>query len=134
MAKNINTGKIIIHPNVDVWEHEISSAKALANSGYVIEFQINKNIEFTKSPDILINNKLWEIKSPRSSKLVSIERNLKKAYHQSKNIVFDSQRMGKLPDKSILKELIKQFKLTKNIKMLLFINRKRKVIDISKII
>lgn len=81
--------------------NELSTAKALASGGYVVEFQINKNIEFAKSPDIMINNEEWEMKSPRSIKLVAIERNLKKAYHQSTNIVFDSQRIGRLPDKSI---------------------------------
>ncbi len=74
------------------------------------------------------------MKSPRSIKLVAIERNLKKAYHQSTNIVFNSQRMGRLPDKSIQKELIKQFKLTKNIRKLLFVDRKRKVIGISALV
>jgi hypothetical protein len=134
MVTNKNKGKIIIHPEVNVWNHEILTAKALACAGYEIEFKINKNIEFTKSPDIMINNEDWEMKSPRSTKLVAIERNLKKAYHQSKNIVFDSQRMGRLPDKSIQKELIKQFNLTKNIKKLLFVNRKRDTIDISTLI
>lgn len=53
MLKNKNPGKIIIQPYVNIWPHEISAAKALANAGYVVEFQINKNIEFMKSPDIM---------------------------------------------------------------------------------
>jgi len=130
----MNTGKVIILPDATIWPHELSTAKALANAGYTVEFRINKNIEFIKSPDILIDDKTWEMKSPRSSKLASIERNLKKAYRQSKNIVFDSQRMGKLPDKSIQRELIKHFQLTKSIQNLLFVNRKRETIDISTLV
>lgn len=130
----MKTGKVIILPNAAVWPHELSTAKALANAGYTVEFRVNKNIEFTKSPDILIDSKTWEIKSPKSTKLVAVERNLKKAYHQSKNIVFDSQRMGRLPDKSIQRELVKQFQLTKSIKKLLFVNRKRETIDISTLV
>jgi hypothetical protein len=127
-------GKIIIVSNAAVWPHELSTAKALANAGHTVEFRVNENIEFMKSPDILIDNETWEMKSPTSAKLAAVERNLKKAYLQSKNIVFDSQRMGRLPDKSIQKELVKQFQLTKNIKKLLFVNRKRETIDISTLI
>ena len=130
----MKTGKVIILPNAAVWPHELSTAKALANAGHTVEFRVNKNIEFVKSPDILIDSATWEMKSPKSTKLVAVERNLKKAYHQSKNIVFDSQRMGRLPDKSIQKELVKQFQLTKNIKKLLFVNRKRETIDISTLV
>jgi len=134
MISKHKIGKIIILPKADIWPHEMLTAKALANSGRIIEFRVNENIEFVKSPDILIDNDIWEMKSPRSTKLVSIERNLKKASRQSRNIVFDSQRMGKLPDKSIERELIKQFRLTKNIDKLLFVNRKRETIDISALI
>ena len=121
-------------PNAAVWPHELSTAKALANAGHTVEFRANENIEFVKSPDILIDGEIWEMKSPTSAKLVAVERNLKKAYHQSKNIVFDSQRMGRLPDKSVQRELVKQFQLTKSIKRLLFVNRKRESIDISTLV
>lgn len=131
MTQRKSSGRIIILPNADVWPHELLTAKALAQAGYTVEFKVNENIEYVKSPDILINDERWEIKSPTSSKLLAVERNLKKAYHQSTNIVFDSQRMGRLPDKSICRALITQFKLTKNIKKLLFVNRKRHVIDIG---
>jgi len=127
-------GKIIILPDAAVWPHELSTAKALASAGHTVEFHVNTNIEFMKSPDILIDDDIWEMKSPKSTKLVAVERNLKKAYHQSKGIVFDSQRMGRLPDKSIQRELIKQFQLTRSIKKLLFVNRKRETIDISTLV
>jgi len=106
----------------------------LAKAGYVVEFLPTKEIRNAKSPDILMDGEKWEIKSPTAQKLSAVERNLKRAYRQSTNIVFDSHRMGRLPDKSIQKELAKQFVLTKNIKHMLFINRKRKVIDISTLI
>ncbi len=64
----------------------------------------------------------------------AVERNLKRASRQSPNIIFDSRRMKYVPDKSIQKELVKQFKLTKDIERLLFLNRKHEVIDISTLI
>jgi hypothetical protein len=127
-------GRIIIPHGANIWHHELLTADALAGAGYIIEFLATKNMKHAKSPDALMNGEIWEIKSPVASKLSAVERNLKRAYRQSANIVFDSHRMGRMPDKSIQNELIKQFKLTKNIKQLLFVDRKRDVIDISKLI
>lgn len=128
MAKNL--GKIIIPHDISVWPHELRSATALSSAGYTVKFLPVKNAEHSKSPDIIMGNKKWEIKAPRTNKLSAIERNLKRAYHQSTNIVFDSYRMKKLSDELIQRELIKQFRLTKKVHHMLFINRKRQVIDI----
>lgn len=133
MVRKTNTGRVTIMSNANVWPHELLTAKALSKAGHTIEFRTVGGKRYTKTPDILMNGESWEIKSPTSYKLAAVERNLKKAYRQSPNIVFDSRRMGKLPDTSIQKELKKQFSLTGHIKNLLFINRKREVIDISKL-
>lgn len=125
-------GEIRIPADVDnIWKHEEKTAKALARAGYIVEFIPTNNSNDAKSPDIFMDDAKWEIKSPTTGKLSAVERNLKKAYRQSENIIFDSQRMARLPDKSIQKELVKQFSLTKKMKRLLFVNRKREVIDIS---
>lgn len=135
MTNKSNKGEIRIPADVDnVWEHEARTAHALAKAGYVVEFLPAKNNNDAKSPDIFMDGVKWEIKAPKTGKLSAVERNLKKAYKQSANIVFDSQRMGRLPDKSIQKELIKQFCLTKKMERLLFVNRKRETIDISTLI
>ena len=133
MAKKTK-GSIIIPAGVEAWGRELKTAQALADSGYIICFIKRANGHGVKSADVLIDNELYEIKSPIASKLSAVERNLKRAYHQSTNIVFDSRRMKWLPDKPIQKELIKQFKLTKNIKHILFVNRKHEVIDVSRLI
>lgn len=127
-------GSVIIPAHVSPWSHEIETAKVLAENGYVVEFVENKNQHRVKSADVIIDGVLYEFKAPVASKLSAVERNLKKAYHQSTNIVFDSRRMKYLPDKVIQKELIKQFKLTKNIKDMLFVNRKHEVIDVSTLV
>lgn len=129
-----NRGEVRIPAGVNVWQHELETAHALARVGYVVEFLPTKNHNQAKSPDILMNGVKWEIKAPRVGKLSAVERNLKRAYRQSGNIIFDSHRMGRLPDKSIQKELIKQFGLTKKMKRLFFVNRKRETIDISTLV
>jgi hypothetical protein len=127
-------GEVRIPADVDAWGHEERTAKALAKAGYIVQFLPAENAHDAKSPDILMNGVKWEMKSPKMGRLSAVERNLKKAYRQSENIIFDSQRMGRLPDKSIQKELIKQFSLTKRMKRLLFVNRKRQTIDISTLV
>jgi len=124
-------GEIRIPAGLIIWQHELATAEVLASAGYIVEFLPTSKIRNSKSPDIIMDGVKWEIKSPRAQRLSAIERNLKRAYHQSTNIVFDSRRMDHLPDKSIQKELIKQFVLTKNIKRIIFVNRKNKAIDIS---
>ncbi len=127
-------GSVIIPAGVNVWEHELKTARVLADYGYTVCFIAKDNGHKIKSADILIDGVPYEIKSPTTSKLSAIERNLKRAYHQSVNIVIDSRRMKRLPDKSIQKELVKQFVLTKSIRQILFVNRKRGVIDISSLV
>ncbi len=134
MMNGSKPGKVIIPHGVNVWRHELRTADALAGAGYTVEFLVTENLQHSKSADIMINSEKWEIKSPVAQKLSAVERNLKRAYHQSTNIVFDSHRMGRLPDKSVQKELVKQFVLTKNIKCILFVNRKREVVDINSLI
>lgn len=127
-------GKVIIPASVSPWDHELKTAHALAQCGYVVEFVVVSNGHKAKTADVMIDGILYEIKSPIANKLSAVERNLKRAYHQSASIIFDSRRMKRLPDKSIQKELIKQHRLTKNIKQILFVNRKHEVIDISSLI
>lgn len=125
---------IIIPGDVYVWPHELKSVQSLANAGYDVEFLRTLKNDRAKSPDIIMDKLLWEIKSPKTDKLSAIERNLKRATKQSENIIIDSRRMVKLHDNSIQKMLIKKYKEQKTIKRLLFINRKREVIDISTLI
>ena len=128
-----HSGKISIPANTNVWEHELSTAKALANDGRRVEFLTAKESKHTKSPDIIMDGELWELKSPKTDKLSSIERNLKRASKQSHNVVLDSQRLRKLRDIEVKRFLIRKYSQQKSIKRLIFVNRKREVIDISKI-
>jgi hypothetical protein len=128
----MKTGKIIEPSQGNIWEHERRTAKAIANTGVIVEFVLESHTDFSKSPDLLFEGILWEIKSPVSGKLAQIEKNLKRASRQSGNIIIDSYRIKYLPDKKIQQFLIDRFRAQKSIKRLLFINRKREVIDIGR--
>ena len=127
-------GSIVIPANISPWDHELKTAHVLAQYGHIVEFVGVSYGHKLKTADVMIDGVPYEIKSPVASKLSAVERNLKRAYYQSTNIVFDSRRMKRLPDKSIQKDLIKQFRLTKNIKHILFVNRKHELIDISTLV
>jgi hypothetical protein len=132
--KKVSKGEIRIPAGINVWKHELSTANALAETGFVVEFLPTKDIKNTKSPDILMNGEKWELKAPKTVKLSAIERNLKRATKQSGNIVIDSHRLRKIHDSTVQNFLLQKLKQQKTIKKLLFVNRKHQVIDISKLI
>lgn len=116
-------GKIIIAPDLNVWPHEYETAKALAMAGMTVEF-IRRSEEYrTTSADVIVNGLIWEIKAPESDKTKVIEKNLRKALHQSKNVIFDARRMKKLPDMVIEREVRKWCCELRTIKHLIYVNR-----------
>lgn len=124
-------GKIIIAPDLNVWPHEYETAKALAMSGKIVEF-IRRSEEYrTTSADVIIDGEYWEIKAPRSSKASAVDKNIRKALHQSKFVIFDSHRMKQLPDSVIERELRKSARVLRSMRRLLFVDRHRSVIDIK---
>ena len=124
-------GKIIIGPGVSVWPHELKTAEALAAAGYSVEFIRRSEEKRAKSADVLINGGAWEMKSPTADNLHAIDRNLRRALHQSDCIIVDSCRMKKVPDYAVERELRKLAGELKSLKRLKFVNRKRAVIDIK---
>lgn len=124
-------GKIIIPDGVNVWPHELESAKALIRYGYTVEFLKAVDQKGKQTADCLIDGITWEMKAPKASSLKAVERNLKRGKWQSCQIVFDSRRMKYIPDKAIERELRRRFAEIKEIKQIKFINRHSQVIDIS---
>lgn len=128
--KNTN-GKIIIPSDVNVWPHEYQTALSLAKAGHVVEF-IRKNARDNESTaDVIISGVEWEMKAPRSGSIKSIERNLKRAKWQSENVILDSRRMKKVPDKAIERELRKYIVEIAGLKRILFVNRHGDIVDIN---
>lgn len=126
-------GKIIVPPNCNIREHEYHTVRALAGVGLTVEFRPELNQDFTKSPDLMIDGARWEMKSPKTQKFEQIEKNLKRANKQSPNIIIDSQRIKYIPDERIKGFLMAKLRVQKSIKRLLFVNRRREVVDINKL-
>lgn len=118
-------GEIIIRDGAQPWPHEIKTAEALAAAGYVVIFTTKSQILYDKSADALIDGVLYEMKSPTSSHLSVVDKNINKALSQSCNIVFDSKRMKNVKDYQVIHELNKSIDERSKIKSLLFVDKKR---------
>lgn len=125
-------GSVIIPSGVNVWPHELETAKALASAGKCVEFVRRNEGEHEKSADFLMGGELWEMKSPNGSSMKTVERNLRKACEQSRLVVFDSRRLKGIPDSAVERELrtCAEKRLTK-LDRLIFVNKRRSVIEIK---
>lgn len=122
---NKGSGKIIIDAGLHVWPHELQTAEALSEAGYTVEFIPKSNAKHQKTADALIDGIQYEMKSPESSHLSVVKKNIKKAMSQSMSIVFDSRRMKNTRDYQVMHELEKQLVENRKIKSLLFVDKKR---------
>ena len=126
----MNKGKIIIASDINVWPHEMETAKALAKAGMTVEFLRRSEEQRTTSADVMIDGIRWEMKAPKAGNARRIQRTLRDALHQSSCVIFDSRRMDQMPDAVVERELRKNFALLKSLQRLLFVNRRGDVIDI----
>lgn len=128
---NSRRGAIIAPSNVNIQEHEMNTARAIADLGHDVEF-VHRNMgKRITSADVVIHGVLWEMKSPTSGSRKAIERNLRKAGRQSPNVIIDSQRIKGLSNDAVEKAIGAYLPHIKSIKRLWFLNRKRKIFDIK---
>ena len=127
----IREGKIIIRPGANVWPHELKTAEALADAGYTVEFVRRSEEQRAQSADALMLGEVWEMKAPRADKASAIDKNGRKALHQSKWGIFDSRCMKMIPDSTVERELRKSAQTLRSMRRLLFVNRKAEVIVIK---
>lgn len=103
MKRTRKNGRIIIPANRKPWPHELRTARMLAVAGYCVEFLSEKNLH---TPDILLNDVEYEIKSPETGKTSSLEQSIRTALKQCPNVIIDSSRM-KMHDDRVCRFLIK---------------------------
>ena len=73
-------------------DHEMSAALILANYYFKADVTFLRP-ESNKTPDIEVDGKKWEIKSPLGNGKRTIDNNFSEARGQSKNIVIDLRRI-----------------------------------------
>lgn len=127
----LKVGKIIIPNGIYPEKHELATANIFTRLGKDVEFLAPSQTKKAKTPDVIIDGVIWEMKSPIGNSKYTIQNQFKRAAHQARNLIFDSRRT-KLPSKYIEKEITKQMSLRKSIKKLKLITKSGRVIDFDK--
>lgn len=125
------SGRIIIPGGRQPWPHELRIANILAMAGHNIEFLPEANVSMA---DILLDGLEYEIKSPFTNKPDKLERNLKRALKQSKNIILDSSRVKNMRDDNLRHFLIRKAREQKQIGHLILITKHGQIIDITALV
>ena len=134
MVNQKKVGIIIAPPGVFIDVHEKIAVDFLAvHTGLNITFLLPNRQAGQRTPDIEMDGKQWEIKSPKGKSSRTIENNLRSALQQSPNIIIDLRRIdGRIPTARLVTEVERQFTLTKKIERIIVITRQDTMIDYSR--
>ena len=109
-----SNGKIT--PNgVSLEKHEYATVLLLTEMGYDVELVPRSNREGEHTPDIIIDNVKWEMKSPTGETRNTIKNIIQSALRQSVNIILDLRRI-KRPMEKCLRDINREFTHNKRIK------------------
>lgn len=75
-------------------EHELATARRLADLGHEVRFLAPSTTEGERMPDILLDGVRWEMKAPAAASRNAITQNIRKARGQSDRIILDTTRSG----------------------------------------
>jgi hypothetical protein len=124
--------KVIIPDNLNNQpeRHEIEAA-------HIVAQHYNQTVEFLKplddyrrtTPDIVMNGQLWEIKSPVGKSRRNIERQIKRALKQSRNIIIDGRRSS-VADSIFESKLHYEVQNSHSIRRLIFISKEKEILEI----
>jgi hypothetical protein len=127
----IRLGKITIPNGLYPEKHELTTANVFTKLGKDVEFIAPSQTKQSRTPDVMIDGVVWEVKSPTGSSRYTIQNQFKRAAQQSQNLILDSRRV-KLQSKYIEKEVIKQISLRRSIRKLKLITKNGRIIDFNK--
>ena len=110
-------------------QEELSAAEILCEHfGCDIEI-IPKGL--LKSADFYIDGVFWELKSPTGDGKRNIQHQFSRGLKQSQRIIIDG-RKSKIPTERLLRELNRQFKISKGLVDLILITKTGRVIAFSR--
>ena len=132
--KQINPGKVIIPVDLrkPLEDYEIDAANLLARHYKCdVEFIIPIDDYKRKTADILMQGSMWEIKSPEGSSKYTIQKQIRRASKQAKNIVIDTRRTT-LAYSRIEKDVQIELNKRHNIKKIILIDKFDNIVEIKK--
>jgi hypothetical protein len=97
----------------------------------MVEFLIPVDAYKTKTHDIVMDGRIWEIKSPKGDAKTTVGNQFKRSSKQrARHIVFDAQRT-RLKDEKIKTEIRREMRQRKSVKRVLFISKDKSVIEVK---
>lgn len=129
-AKLKKQGKLTTN-NVILESHEYSTINILLSSSEDVEIVRQSRTPHTSSPDIVMRNMFWEMKSPNGKNLRTVEHALRRATHQSSNIIIDLRRI-KIADETLITLLKKLFLELRSVRNLWVITKQSEIIKLRK--
>jgi hypothetical protein len=126
-------GKIIIPCGVIPEKHELETASFFAQLGKDVTFLVPSYAKGIYSPDVQIDGRRWEIKSPCGSSKRTIENNFRKAQKQSGNIIFDLRRI-RLDENAAITKIKRELSLQRSgrIRRIIIITKNNKLLDMKR--
>lgn len=102
-------GSVTVPRGLKIAAHELATAERMSQLGHHVVFNPIDNSLNAKNPDVTIDGKLWEFKSPRgSSEKNTINDQFKKARRQADRVVIDLQRLG-FNDRLAIEQIKRRF-------------------------
>lgn len=126
----VQKGKIT--PNgVVLHTHENATVVFLTEQGFDIELLPPIQQTGVHTPDLLMLDLEWEMKSPRSNGKYTIEHSFRSALKQSPNIIFDI-RGSKMPEQKCIAEIERRFNDFKKVNRVMIITKRQGLLDFKK--
>ncbi len=85
-----------------------------------------------KTPDIVVDGLLWEMKSPEGKGKWTIKNIMQKASHQCENIIIDLRRLNRFQQEKYVEEVKMRFELMKRFRRLKIITKGNILLDFTK--
>ena len=76
----VRIGDVVVPSGTSAWPHELATAKALAMAGHDVEFLPRIDGKAVKSADVLMDGVVWEMKSPTSTSVKSLQKQVGNDY------------------------------------------------------
>ena len=130
MPRKVRKGSVITN-GVVLEVHETATIVLFLELGYDVELIPRSNQEGIHKPDIKMNGLEWEIKAPKGEGKWLIKNTLKKAQHQSENIIIDLRRI-KIPEDKCLPSINREFLHSKRIKRIKIVTKKGELLELNK--
>jgi curli biogenesis system outer membrane secretion channel CsgG len=113
-------------------DHEIEAAWIVAQHfNTTVEFLIPIDGYKIKTADLVIEGRIWELKSPSGKSKTTVGNQFKRATKQSKYIIFDGRRIN-ISDNEVQRKIKYELSKRRTIRRLLYINAQGTMMEISR--